>query len=631
MAGEPKSYAAGGLITQLSAELRQHAPFAQMAREHVQAFVAAASEAYYAPDEVIVAPDHGPVTQLRLIRRGAVRGERAGGDDGSAFHFEAGDLFPVAALLGGRSVTSTYRAQDDVFCLEVGAAVVQDLAGKSGVFADYLNRRVRQLLELSQRALQAAQANQALAEHSFDAPLAALPRKAVIGCPPQTPLMEALRLMHQRRVGSILAVEDGRPCGILTRHDVLERVALSRPGPDTPLAAVMTKPALTIDVGASINEAVLTMTRHGIRHLPLTEGGQVVSMVTERDLFSLQRLSVRHVSGTIRAAFDLPALVAAAHEIRRLARQLVAQGLAARTLTQLLSHLNDLLTRQLVQQVAEQHRVDLRRACWLAFGSEGRSEQTIATDQDNGLVLADDIEDKAAWLGFAREVNQGLDACGYPLCKGNVMASNPECCLTVNEWVGRFDRWIDGGSPEDLLAASIYFDFRPLVGAAELAEPMREFVTRRTAQMPRFVKQMADNALRNRAPLNWRSALDPTRDDGHDWIDLKLNGTTLFVDAARLYALAHGVPATGTRERLTAAAGELKLPEQEAAAWVGAFEVLQMFRLRLQIEGEVGKAAAGNPNRIDIGELNELDLRVLKAALRVARRLQQRVELDYAR
>ena len=116
--------------------------------------------------------------------------------------------------------------------------------------------------------------------------------------------------------------------------------------------------------------------------------------------------------------------------------------------------------------LARQCGVDMGQACWLAFGSEGRSEQTISTDQDNGLIfVSDDAErDRPAWLAFAREVNEALDACGYPLCKGNVMASNPECCLTQAEWLARFENWIEHGAPEDLLKASIYFDLRPLAG-----------------------------------------------------------------------------------------------------------------------------------------------------------------------
>jgi CBS domain-containing protein len=355
-------------------------------------------------------------------------------------------------------------------------------------------------------------------------------------------------------------------------------------------------------------------------------------MVSERDLFALQRLSLRRLSGRLREAADLGELIAAAPDIRRLAHTLMAQGLSARTLTELVSHLNDVLTERAVQLAARSHGLDLEQACWLAFGSEGRLEQTIATDQDNGLVLrsARPESQRSAWLALGRNVNETLDACGYPLCHGGIMAGQPDCCLGVDEWVERFGHWIEQGSPEDLLKANIFFDFRPLAGNASLALPMREFVRRRAAQMPRFTRQLAQNALRNAPRLNWRGALDPQREGAQEWIDLKLNGTMIFVDAARLYALAQGVDATGTRDRFEAVAAALHVEPRESETWIGAFEFLQTLRLRVQV-GADAAAARDNPNRIDLRTLNDIDRRILKESFRAAQRLQQRVTLDYMR
>jgi CBS domain-containing protein len=185
------------------------------------------------------------------------------------------------------------------------------------------------------------------------------------------------------------------------------------------------------------------------------------------------------------------------------------------------------------------------------------------------------------------------------------------------------------GAPLDLLHASIYFDFRPLVGNAALAQPMRELVIRRGASVPRFVKQMAQNALANRAPLNWHGGIETTKVEGRAMLDLKFHGAMIFVDAARLYALAHGVAHTGTRERFEAVAVVQKVPPHESEAWVRGFEFLQMLRLQVQMARD--PAAPGNPNLIELDALNDIDRRVLKEVCRVARRLQQRIALDYQR
>jgi CBS domain-containing protein len=214
------------------------------------------------------------------------------------------------------------------------------------------------------------------------------------------------------------------------------------------------------------------------------------------------------------------------------------------------------------------------------------------------------------------------------------MAGNPECCLTASEWMQRFQGWIEHGAPMDLLKASIYFDVRPLAGKATLMQPMRELISQHAARNARFIKQMAESALRNSPALNWRGGLDAQAHGDRMVIDLKLRGAAIYVDAARLYALAHGVAATNTRERFEAVARAMGIPAREAGAWIDGFEYLQLLRLQVQLGREGAgavTAADDNPNLVDVGALNYIDRRVLKESLSVARRLQQRIELDYRR
>ncbi|HSW23101.1 MAG TPA: DUF294 nucleotidyltransferase-like domain-containing protein, partial [Burkholderiaceae bacterium] len=575
------------LLDNLCGELMRHAPFAQMQPDHVRQLVAAASEAYYAPGEVVLAPAMGPVTALRVLRQGRITGRRGMAALAGSLQYEPGDLFPVGAVLGARPVTSTYTAEDDCFCLLVPADTVQALARVSAPFADFLERRALHFFELARQATRETYASQALQEQSLEAKLSTLPARQPLACAPDTPLRDALAQMHERHVGSVVVVNAERmPLGILTRHDILGRVTLPAIPLATPIGAVMSAPPHVLDSADTLQDAALLMSRHGVRHVPVCTSGRLVNIVSERDLFTLQRLSLKALSTRIAAAPDVASLQVAAADIRRLARNLLGQGVQARQLTELISHLNDVLTRALVQMLARQQGMDLQRACWLAFGSEGRSEQTVATDQDNGLIFVSDDPDaeRPGWLRFARTVNDALAACGYPLCKGNVMASNPECCLTADEWRERFVHWIDHGAPEDLLNASIYFDLRALAGRIELALPLQELLLREPVRVPRFIKQLADNALRNRAPLNWLGAIETSERDGRVVVDLKLRGSALFVDTARLYTLAHGLDASSTRARLGAVALALRVPSAEGEAWIAAFEFLQTLRLRVQLD-----------------------------------------------
>jgi CBS domain-containing protein len=618
------------LIAQLATELARQPPFSRMAPEHVRAFVAASTQAYFAPGQTVLEPASGPVRQLLCVRQGSIVGSPAGDAQARPIEYGPGDLFPVSAMLAGRAVHATYRAEEDTFCLCLPTEHVQQLAQHSAPLADWLQHRVAQMLELSRQAAQAHWSAQALAEQSMETPLAQLPRRTPLACLPEVPLAEALQRMHDARVGSILAVDAGGTLrGIFTRHDVLGRVTLPQRPLATPLAEAMSQPVLSLGPEHTLQDAALLMSRHGLRHVPVVEAGRVVNIVSERDLFALQRLSLKALGVAIREAPDLPALRGLAGRIHDLARSLLGQGVRSRQITEIVSQLNDRLTERVVHLVAAEQRVDLGRACWLAFGSEGRGEQTVATDQDNGLVFDSQQPeaDRPRWLAFGRAVNAALDDCGYPLCKGGVMAGEPACCLSLAEWQQRFGHWIEHGAPEDLLNASIYFDLRPLVGATTLAEPLLATVRGVPARVPRFLKQMADNALRRPVPLNWRGRIDTHERGGREWADLKLQGTAIFVDAARLFALVHGIGEQGTRQRLGVAAPLLNVPPREGQAWIVAFEFLQMLRLQAQL---APGADHDHPNDVEVRALNDVDRRMLKEALRVARGLQQRIALDFA-
>jgi CBS domain-containing protein len=624
------------LIVQLSKELGEHPPFAQMLPEHVNSFVAQSQQRYFAVGQQVISPADGPVQHLLFVRRGAVTGTQGLAQlNGGAFLFEAGELFPVSAVVGNRAVTATYQATEDCFALALPIDEVKQLASKSAPFADFLNQRIQHFLALSRRALQGEMTSRVLAEQSMETPLGSLIKHAPICCSPLQNLREALSKMAQMRIGSMLITNDeNQAVGILTRYDILGRVTLPGVSLDTPISQVMVSPVRSLDVSDTAQDAALLMSRHAIRHVPITRGGAVVGIVSERDLFAMQRMSLQQLSNALRGAASVDALKALAPDIREFAARLLGQGIQSRQLTALVSHLNDLLTGRLLDLLALKHGLQATQACWIALGSEGREEQTVSTDQDNALILQDSasLEDRRRWLQLAHEANETLNACGYPLCAGNIMASNIELCLTRSEWQERFAHWIGVGEPEDLLNASIFFDLRGLWGATALAVQLREFITSQAASKNRFLKLLALNALQRTPPLTWTGAID-IFDDGT--VDLKLRGTAIFVDASRLYALAHGITETNTRARLAAVGEKLGAKPREYEGWIGGFEFLQTLRLRVQIDIALGMPGGlgdpDEPNRIDIRRLNTIDRRILKETCRIAQDVQRRIRMDFER
>lgn len=339
---------------------------------------------------------------------------------------------------------------------------------------------------------------------------------------------------------------------------------------------------------------------------------------------------IRRVLHDIAQANDAPALEQAAERMRTIVHGLVEQA-PAQQHTRVISAFSDSLTRRIIAVTAATAVPPKARWCWVALGSEARQEQTMASDQDNAILFdgpacADAIRESL--LPLALRINHTLDRCGYPLCPGNIMASNPKWCLHLHEWRERFMDWIDEGNPEALLNATIFFDLRPLHGALELARGLISWLGATAAENRRFLFLMADNALRRKPPLGFFQDFAVDRDGRFaGTIDLKVNGITLFVDAARLYGLRCALDVANTEERLALAGERLSIPRGEVRGWIEAFRFIQMLRLKHQQACH----ARGRPmhNHIDPHSLNASDRQALRDALRQARALQRRVSLDF--
>jgi len=321
---------------------------------------------------------------------------------------------------------------------------------------------------------------------------------------------------------------------------------------------------------------------------------------------------------------------ALALRLRHFLLDLAGRGMEGQAMSRLISACNDRLTVRVIELTARQHRLPPVAWCWLALGSEGRHEQTFVSDQDNGLIFnaADGREADALrelFLPFAEETNRQLAACGFKLCPGQIMAGNPAWCLSTDEWRERFIDWVRRPEPAALLNASIFFDLRPLCGQLELGEKLRTLLLGLTSDTPSFLHLMAANALHAAVPLNFRGELAAAESDA---IDLKKYGSRIFVDAARIFSLSAAIPAVHSAERLRQAGPAAGLGAAEIVAVDAAFS--HVLRLRMEQQRRdlaVGGNESPGPS---LAELHDVDRAILRESLKQARRLQQRLKLNYA-
>ncbi|CAM5523852.1 Cyclic nucleotide-binding protein OS=Stutzerimonas stutzeri OX=316 GN=CXK95_14330 PE=4 SV=1 [Stutzerimonas stutzeri] len=375
------------------------------------------------------------------------------------------------------------------------------------------------------------------------------------------------------------------------------------------------------------------MTERHIAHVCVVDNGQLVGVISERDLFSLQRVDLVHLAQTIGHADRVEALVAIRGRIKQLVDNMLAHGASSTQITHIITLLDDHTVRRVIELAIRDMGDPGVPFTWLCFGSEGRREQTLHTDQDNGILFeAADAAEAALRRGrllpLAERMNRDLDTCGFTLCRGNIMAGNPELCLSRQEWGRRFSAFVREATPENLLSSTIFFDLRAVWGPQEGCEQLRQDLLAEVADNRIFQRMMADNALRHRPPVGrFRDFVLARKGDGKDTLDLKVQGLTPFVDGARLLALANGIGECNTLERLRRLVEKGIIDAKDGAAYEEAYHFIQ--QTRMQHHQQQARDEAPYSNRLDPDTLNALDRRILRESFRQAQRLQTSLAVRY--
>jgi CBS domain-containing protein len=621
-------------------ELIAHAPFDKMQADSVRRVAEQIRLHYFAEGATILSPAAGVVDTLWLVQRGSVKGAAASSSASAenGLTLAAGEMFPLGAMLSKRATVLTFTAATDVFCYALDESLFQTLMDQSREFRQFATTRLAHLLDQSRRALQNEFSQRNSSEQTLSSPLASIIRRPPITVAPEVAISEVLKMMHEQRIGSVVITDpaEAKPLGIFTERDVLSRVAISGISQARPIAEVMTPDPFCLSAEAPVFDAAKAMAERRFRHVLVTKDQRLVGVVSERDLFQLQRLSLGEIAKSIDRAADAETLSGAAADVRRMASALVAQGVAAEQLTQFVTTMNDAIVARALTLAATKSAPPEVPWCWIGLGSEGRMEQTLATDQDNAIIFESRAgvpleETRTAFVAFAAEVNSILNQAGFPFCLGNIMARNPQWCLEVNEWRETFGNWMTAANSQALLNAAIFFDLRGLHGELSLAHALRQWLAETIKDQPLFLRLMAGNALQVRPPLGVVRDFVDVDSEFPGTIDLKKMAARPFIDAARVLALAHDVRATNTAERLRQSMHVLRSSREEIDAYVEAFHYIQLQRLRAAdaAKGSADDKSAGQPNRITIDGLNDLDRRILKEALRQARKLQSRLEMDF--
>ena len=524
----------------------------------------AAGDQVYAFDE--------PLKGLYIIASGEVSVRDEAGNEVSLLQRE--NSFAERGLLrDGRAVTSA-QATKDTTLLCLPRDLFHKLRAEHEPFRRFFDRTRADSTQEAQRAFD-------LTNVRVETLMVASP----ITCPPSMTIQDAARLMRDSHISCLCVVENDALAGILTLRDLSNKALAEGLALDTPVRDLMTANPRTLPQSAIGSDVLHIMMEHRLAHLPIVSADKLVGIVTQTDLTRFQASNTAGLVSDAARADSVDALAKVTARIPHLLVQLVAAGNRHDVVTRMITDIADVVTRRLLRLAEDRFGPPPARYVWLACGSQGRQEQTGVSDQDNCLILEDGLSenDLAYFEPFAQFVSDGLDACGYVYCPGDMMATNPRWRQPLSVWRDYFQQWIKSPSKEAQMLASVMFDLRPIGGDASLYEGLQTDTLEAAAANSIFTAHMASNALTHATPLGLLRGLATIRSGEHrDTIDMKLNGVVPVVDLGRMYALQGKLDVVNTRARVEAAIASDIISESGGHDLLDAYDLVAQSRLEHQ-------------------------------------------------
>ena len=537
---------------------------------------------------------------------------------------ESGDLFGFPSLLTGREIVNRLTTIEDGIVYVLPQHAFDRLRNASKQFEQYFIRAH------GERLLTEKGGGDGSGDDWTEQTVGSVVTMAPVSLASDTSIQDAAKLMAEHGISSVLVVDDGQLVGILTDRDLRNRVIAQGLSYEVNVAAVMTQLPESVEENRSLLDALTTMTASNVHHLPVVNSkNQPVGMVTATDLIRQQRSEPVYLISAIRKAESREQLIQEAQKVPEYLKTFANRVKRTTVVGQLMASLTDGMTRQLIQLYEKQYGAAPAQYSWLAFGSQGREDQTLSSDQDNGLLLANGLTEKQKdWFkGLGEYVCEGLHECGIPLCPGNIMASNPECRGTTDEWLQRFKKWTQSPTPKALMYCQIFFDSRAVVGNGRFYQNYREQVAT-LAQNEMFMGNLAMLVNRISVPLGLFNRFRTEDTDDGDTIDIKRYGIALINDIARIYSLQAGLTEPSTPVRLKALQNSKLLNQRDNESLLEAWQFLTQLRLNHQLAvWDTDKPK----NALDPDALSTLSRRQLKSAFKIIKEAQQGVGLKFSR
>jgi len=620
--------------------LKNFPPFDILEKEQLIKISSNVKVTYVEKDSFVFKQDENPHLNFYIVKDGAIGLYRTMGTDQILVDIcDEGDIFGLRPLIQNDQYLMSAKGNEESILYALSVEILKEIIKTNEKANKFIIASFSSNIKTPYAKTNNGQlfANDYTLEsnNTFSEVQTANYSKNPITCLKDSSIKEAAKIMSSNRIDSIIIVENKKPIGIITDKDFRLKIATGLVKIDVDIEKIMSSPVITFPEKITVAEAQIAMIKYKISHLCITKDGtpnsELVGILSEHDIVVLHGNNPSVLIKELNRATDVQTLKYIREKTTNLLKGYLAQSLPITFISKIISEINDVLTIKAIElSLKEMGNKPPVKFAWLALGSQGRKEQLLKTDQDNALVFEDtSIEDypntKTYFLKLSKKINDMLQIVGYEYCPANMMASNPNWCLSLSEWKKQFDTWIKKPTDDAVMMCTIFFDYNFVYGHKDLVHKMSKSIFKSIASFEIFLNFLGRNALRNPSPLGFFRQFLVEHDGAHkDQFDLKSRALMPLIDAARLITLSHNIKdKNNTISRFNKLA---KVEPQNKDLYLSC---LDAFKILLHYRTEQGIKHNNSGRYIDLNTLTKSEKLKLKGCFKPLKDIQDLLNIRY--
>lgn len=594
----------------------------------------------YPKNKIVFSQYDEPTGYLYFINTGKVEifSETSEGVEITVDKRGDGEYFGWTPIFTNEGYSAGARTTKETKCLLIPKEVILEISRQYPIVSNYFNKavlsRIRKLYQ------------EVVKSHDIDHPsqIDAYPfQKKINEIMTPNPVVvsaeatagEIANMMTEKGISSVLICDSNNKLkGIITERDLVTKI-LSRNDEychrDLKAAEFMTSDPYFMKSEDYMYEAAAFMLRHKIRHLPIVDDEQLSGIVSIRDLMKFRSQKSVLLIGKAKEAVNIENLKPIRNEIVSVAEVLLMENRSHVETMEIISYIHHNIIRRCFElvfedMVKEGYNPPDIQYCFIIMGSGGRKEMLLGPDQDNGIIFEDFPDEKQEevnnfFIPFSERLVKALDYLGYPLCKGNVMLSNPKWRGRLDDWKKKVSQWIETPEPQRVRYSSIFFDFFPLYGTPDLLNDLKTFILKEIYENKLFLYKMMELDFKHKVPFGFLGRFVTSSEEEHKGeLSVKENGSIFIVDCIRMYMLENSTYANTTLERLDKLFEKGVFTKATVDHIKAAFEYFTYIRLK----NEIKLIEEGNEpdHYLDPYKLPKNEQELLREAFKVADKLQ---------